>query len=266
MIDEQSLIVTYEAWRGEPRGKLKGVSVEAKHGDCIDCGKCVAVCPTGIDIRDGQQLECIGCGLCIDACNTVMPVIGRPKNLIAFDTLANQAAEAAGGKAVYHLIRPRTIIYAAMLLLVAGVMAVGLFTRGTIDVDVLHERSPLFVALSGGNIRNGFTVRILNKSHDPRTFALEVAGLVDYRVSAVGIDATGDRTHPLALPTPPDGVETYRIYVTVSDQTLARNRETHMEGRMQETPIQFEVTAPGGTEHASHASIFIAPPSAQEQQ
>jgi cytochrome c oxidase accessory protein FixG len=271
MLDEQSMIVTYEAWRGEPRGKLKGGKKDEARGDCIDCMKCVAVCPTGIDIRDGQQLECIGCGLCIDACNTVMPVIGRPRNLIAFDTLANQAAEAAGGKAVYHLIRSRTIIYAAVLLLVAGVMLAGLLTRHTIDVDVLHERSPLFVSLSGGNIRNGYTVRILNKSHEAKTFELRIAGLDDYTVASIGADQTGDRLHPLELKTPPDGVETYRIYVTVPHAALPRghagdtDRDERREGRTEQTKIEFGVTDPVGHESVSHSSFFIAPASDSEE-
>jgi len=265
MLDDESLIVTYEAWRGEPRGKLKGGTKDEKLGDCIDCMKCVAVCPTGIDIRDGQQLECIGCGLCIDACNTVMPMIGRPNNLIAFDTLANQAAEAAGGKAVYRPIRSRTIIYAAVLLLVAGIMVAGLATRSQIGVDVLHERSPLFVLLSGGNIRNGYTVRILNKSHVTKSFDLRIDGLDDYAVTAVGADQTGDKTHPLVLETPPDGVETFRIYVTTSGAALARNKEKKMEGQMQETPIAFGVADHGAGESVSHGSFFIAPALASEE-
>ncbi|HKO08839.1 MAG TPA: cytochrome c oxidase accessory protein CcoG, partial [Alphaproteobacteria bacterium] len=122
MLDEQSLIITYEAWRGEPRGSHKqGASWEGR-GDCVDCLKCVAVCPTGIDIRDGQQLECIGCGLCIDACNTVMPAVGRPGDLITFDTLANQQGRAEGKAAVYRLLRPRTIIYATVLTAVSAIM------------------------------------------------------------------------------------------------------------------------------------------------
>ena len=259
MLDEQSMIVTYEAWRGEPRGKLKGAKKDETRGDCIDCGKCVAVCPTGIDIRDGQQLECIGCGLCIDACNTVMPLIGRPRNLIAFDTLANQAAEAAGGKAVYHLIRPRTIIYATVLLIVCAIMAAALLTRSHSGIDVLHERTPLYVSLSGGDVRNGYTLRMLNKTHQARTFELKVSGLAAYRLTAFGTDAAGDQGHTLALTAPPDGVETYRIYLTVPHDALGHGGETKMEGRMAESHIEFTMRDNASGETAEHESFFVAP-------
>jgi cytochrome c oxidase accessory protein FixG len=262
MLDEQSMIVTYEAWRGEPRGKLKGNSKDRVLGDCIDCMKCVAVCPTGIDIRDGQQLECIGCGLCIDACNTVMPLIGRPRNLIAFDTLANQAAKAAGGKGTYRLIRTRTIIYIGLLLLVSAVMAFALLTRSHVDVDVLHERNPLFVTLSGGDIRNGYTVRVLNKTHDKRSFDLSVHGLDRYRLSIVGDAEAGDEAHPLVVTTPPDAVETYRLYVTVPPDGLRHGKDEANGHRVAEAEIAIDVKDRASGERASHHSIFIAPPQA----
>src|SRR5262249_21549481 len=122
MLDEHSIVVTYETWRGEPRGKHKAGDSWDGRGDCVACNSCVAVCPTGIDIRDGQQLECIGCGLCVDACNAVMAKVGRPGNLIAFDTLANQKAVATGGERRYPLLRPRTTIYGGVLAVVALIM------------------------------------------------------------------------------------------------------------------------------------------------
>ena len=118
MLDEQSFTVTYQGWRGEPRVRGKRHD-DTPAGDCIDCGACVTACPTGIDIRDGIQLECINCGLCIDACNHVMERTGRPKWLITWDTLADQAAKAAAGRRTLHLLRPRTMIYISALL-VAG--------------------------------------------------------------------------------------------------------------------------------------------------
>src|SRR5262249_44081239 len=116
MIDEETYAATYRDWRGEERGKhRKGESWEGR-GDCIDCRACVAVCPTGIDIRDGLQLECIGCGLCIDACNDIMEKVERPRGLIAFDTYANRATRLKGAAPAPHFIRPRTIAYAVVLL------------------------------------------------------------------------------------------------------------------------------------------------------
>ena len=162
MLDEQSVTVTYQGWRGEPR--MRGKRHEGDSGgDCIDCGACVTACPTGIDIRDGIQLECINCGLCIDACNHVMERTGRPKWLITWDTLADQAAKAEGRQTTLHLLRPRTLIYISALLVAVVVMTAALLTRSTVGLSVLHDRAPLFVRLPDGNLRNGYTVKIVNK-------------------------------------------------------------------------------------------------------
>ena len=126
LLDEHSYVVTYQKWRGEPRAPLKKNPDWTRRGDCIACNQCVAVCPMGIDIREGLQLECIGCGLCIDACNDVMNRIGRPRELITMDTERNQTLRAAGKPPVHPIVRPRTVIYAAILLLVASVILVGL--------------------------------------------------------------------------------------------------------------------------------------------
>lgn len=249
MLDEQSMIVTYEAWRGEPRGKHKAGDSWTGRGDCIDCMKCVAVCPTGIDIRDGQQLECIGCGLCIDACNTVMPAIGRPGNLITFDTLANQQARAEGRPTTYRLIRPRTIIYASLLVVVGLVMLVALLMRSHLDVSVIRERSPLFVRLSDGEIRNGFTIKILNKTHAVETYTLTLHGLKNYKIDVVGHEGEGDASHPLSLTAQPDGVETYRLYVTAPRSAMTG----------ESTALTFEIEEHVTREVARHSSVFIGP-------
>ena len=163
MLDEHSLVVTYRRWRGEPRGHHKqGASWDGR-GHCVACNNCVAVCPTGIDIRDGQQLECIGCGLCIDACNAVMDKVGLPRGLIAFDTEANQRTEELGGPPSYTLLRPRTLIYGAVLAVVGSLIIYSLATRPEFSINVLRDRSPLFVKLRDGSIANAYTVKILNK-------------------------------------------------------------------------------------------------------
>ncbi len=249
MLDEQSCIVTYEAWRGEPRGKLKGRTSFAGRGDCIDCLKCVAVCPTGIDIRDGSQLECIGCGLCIDACNTVMPALGRPRDLITFDTLANQQARAQGRPASYRLLRPRTIIYASILTIVGAIMTAALLMRADLGIDILHERSPLYVTLSNREIRNGYTIKILNKTHAAETYSLSLTGLPAYSMSVIGNPAEGDARHPLALTAEPDTVATYRLYLTAPRAALAG----------ESTPLSFAIEEQANHEVVRHASIFIGP-------
>ena len=185
MLDEDSLLVTYNAWRGEPRsrGQKRALAEGLDAGDCVDCNACVVVCPMGIDIRDGNQLECITCALCIDACNDIMTKVGRPRGLISYSTLrdynahtaeaqAKPAAQAATAQqrsvGVSHIVRPRTLIYAGLWSLIGLVMLVGLLTRDRLDINVLPDRNPLFVTLSDGSIRNGYTLKLLNMLPKPR--------------------------------------------------------------------------------------------------
>jgi cytochrome c oxidase accessory protein FixG len=252
MLDDQSYVVTYEDWRGEKRGKLAktapGVDPWAGRGDCVDCNSCVAVCPTGIDIRDGQQLECIGCGLCIDACDAVMDKVGRPRGLIRFDTLANQACRAKGEPATHKIIRPRTLIYAGVLAVVGTVMLVALLMRTTVELNVLRDRAPLFVTLSDGMIRNAYTIHVLNKTHDPRDYTLAVSGLAGAVLGVAGSDAA---PAPIAnLSAKPDSVATYRVFVTVPSQTV--------QGRAS-SPVRFDLKPLEGRGRADYESVFLAP-------
>lgn len=210
LIDEKALNVTYRYDRGEPRGAhKKGTSWDGR-GDCIDCRQCVAVCPVGIDIRKGLQLECIGCALCIDACDSIMDKIDRPRGLIAYDTDKNIQRRLAGEKSRYELIRPRTVIYAALFAIVGLVMMYSLLTRVTLDMNVLRDRQPNFVQLSDGSIRNGYSLKVLNKATRPRLLEFSVDGLPSTVVSVVGQD---DRR----LAAPADETIEYRIYVAVRD-------------------------------------------------
>lgn len=174
MIDEEALNVTYRYDRGEPRGPHKKNDTWDGRGDCIDCRQCVAVCPVGIDIRDGLQLECIGCSLCIDACNEIMDKVERPRGLIAFDTDANVQRRMRGEKARFNLVRPRTVIYAVLFGAVGGLMLYSLITRSTLDMNVLRDRQPNYVELADGSIRNGYTIKILNKETSERQFRLSI--------------------------------------------------------------------------------------------
>ncbi|HHI81565.1 MAG TPA: cytochrome c oxidase accessory protein CcoG, partial [Rhizobiales bacterium] len=164
MLDEDSLVVTYNAWRGEPRVRKKKerLALGDKAGDCVDCNACVAVCPQGIDIRDGQQLECITCALCIDACNAVMDKIGKPRGLISYSTLRDYNANVKGVPAPTtwrSFIRPRTYVYIGVFVFIGLAMLTALLLRERLDVNVLHDRNPQFVKLSDGSIRNGYTVK-----------------------------------------------------------------------------------------------------------
>ncbi|MBR0988541.1 cytochrome c oxidase accessory protein CcoG [Bradyrhizobium liaoningense] len=192
LTDEWALNVTYRRDRGEPRMSVKKAEAARAHGDfagdCVDCHQCINVCPTGVDIRHGIQLGCIQCGLCIDACDNVMQEIGRPKGLIGYDTDINMQRRRDGKPPIYRIVRARTLIYTAAIAIVGTIMVYTLATRATMDVNVLHERNPLFVQLSDGGVRNDYTVRILNKGAQ-RSFAIEVSGLPGASVRVAGIEA-----------------------------------------------------------------------------
>ena len=217
MFDEDTLTVTYEAWRGEPRGKHKAGDSWDNRGHCVDCLQCVNVCPTGIDIREGSQLECIGCGLCIDACNRIMERLDLPKGLVRLDTDNNQAARAEGRAAPFRLLRPRTVIYTGILALVAAVMLYGLTTRSTLEVSLLRDRNPLFVMLSDGTIRNGYIFKIINRARANREFILTLEGIEGATLAVLG-GSSGSRA--AVFSTKPDQVETFRVFVTAPPRSL----------------------------------------------
>jgi cytochrome c oxidase accessory protein FixG len=216
LTDEYALNVTYRYDRGEPRGSAKKNAALREQGqpagDCVDCLQCVAVCPTGVDIRKGLQLDCIQCGLCIDACDAVMAKIDRPTGLIAYDTDLNVQARMEGRPETRRILRPRTVLYAALILLVGAAMLGALATRSHIDVSAMHDRNPVFVRLSDGSIRNAYTVRIANKRLDERRFALTVEGLANARIDVVGAEA--DATGRSTLAVGPDQTLEARVLVT----------------------------------------------------
>lgn len=223
MFDKDTLIIDYDVLRGEPRQSHKqGESWEGR-GHCIDCTQCVAACPMGIDIRDGLQMECIACGLCVDACNKVMNKVGLPSGLIRYDTERNQKArlEAKAKNVPFkdelRVLRPRTFYYAAILLAVGGLMLTGLVTRAPFELHVLHDRNPLYVRLSSGKIRNSYTVKILNKTHDYHNYALTIEGLpqVELKVEGAG------QPDPEHLDVPADSVGQFRVLLTLPTDTVS---------------------------------------------
>jgi len=206
MQDEQTLAVTYQRWRGEPRGKHKAGQDWSGRGDCVDCRACIAVCPTGIDIRDGQQLECINCGLCVDACNDIMKKVGRPAGLIAFATAASQVERAAGRAAPYRLLRLRTAVYAGVLALVGIAMLAALALRPAVTLTVIRDRQPLYVTLADGSIRNGYTLKIANRTREPRAVRIVIERLAGADLQ-LGDGVTGTTTLR------PDAVAAVRVFV-----------------------------------------------------
>ncbi len=215
LTDNEALNVTYRLDRGEPRMSLK----EAEHnreadqpaGDCIDCNQCVAVCPTGVDIRKGAQLGCIQCGLCIDACDAVMAKVDRPTRLIAYDTDDNIARRARGEAPVYRLVRSRTLLYVAVIAIVGGIMLYQLSHRTQMSLSVLHVRAPMYTLVKEG-VRNGYTLRFANKWSEPRKFALEISGVKDAVAKSEEADIGPDGR--LIVTVDPDATQEIQLYVT----------------------------------------------------
>ena len=221
MMDEDTLVVAYRDWRGEPRGKLKKGEVDPAQGDCIDCMACVNVCPMGIDIREGQQLECITCALCIDACDEVMDRIGKPRGLIDYMALKDEAAERAGGtpKNIWkHIFRPRTILYTVLWSAVGVALVVALFIRSPIDVNVTPVRNPLYVTLADGSIRNTYELRLRNKFADDRLFKISQTSDDPLQMSLEGTEGT-------TVKVTADATQTQRIYIVAPTGGAAATAE-----------------------------------------
>jgi cytochrome c oxidase accessory protein FixG len=217
LTDEYALNVTYRYDRGEPRSSLKQAAAlraqGAPAGDCVDCGQCVAACPTGVDIRRGASLGCIQCGLCIDACDAVMTKIGRPPRLIGYDTQMNVERRLRGEAPVYRMLRPRTILYAALILAIGGLMSLNLAMRDDARLSVIHDRNPLTVRLADGSVRNAYTVRFANMSAEPKRFVLEMSGVEDAEVEIVGVEP--DAEGRFVVEVGPDQTREARVLVTV---------------------------------------------------
>lgn len=179
MFDPDTLVITYDPERGEPRG-VRRKSAKADDpplGDCVDCGLCVVVCPTGIDIRKGVQYECIGCGACIDACDPVMTKIGKPKGLIRYTTENALAKHMTPGEVLSHVVRPRILLYAAILLGLVIASTWSLVTRVPLKVDVIRDRSLLAREADDGRIENVYTLKVMNTTESPQRYLLTVDGL-----------------------------------------------------------------------------------------
>jgi cytochrome c oxidase accessory protein FixG len=173
MFDKDTLIISYDEGRGEPRGGRKRSIDRQKEGlgDCIDCTLCVQVCPTGIDIRDGLQYDCIACAACIDACDSVMDKMDYPRGLVRYTTEHSMEGKTS------RVLRPRMIVYAALLAVLMTALITSMVTRTPVILDVIRDRNTLYRELPGDVIENSYTVKIINQSNDARSFRLSVAGV-----------------------------------------------------------------------------------------
>jgi cytochrome c oxidase accessory protein FixG len=208
MFDKDTLIITYDAKRGEPRGAKKKDSSPETLGDCVDCGICVQVCPTGIDIRDGLQYECIGCAACIDGCDQVMQKVGRPQKLIRYST-----THAMEGNPT-RVLRPRVLAYTGILLLVLGAAVVSLYLRVPLKVDVIRDRAAIAREVDGGLIENVYRLQIMNTTEQARAFEITVSGLPGIQVwgePTVGVPAASSRMVPVKVRAEPAAAGTHPI-------------------------------------------------------
>jgi cytochrome c oxidase accessory protein FixG len=249
LTDEWALNVAYRWDRGEPRNSLKKAEELRVRGlpagDCIDCNQCVAVCPTGVDIREGSQLGCIQCGLCIDACDSIMRKIGRPPRLIGYDTEVNLERRRAGKPPIYHIVRPRTVVYAAVIAIAGTLMLYTLFTRASLHVNVLHDRNPLFVSLADGSIRNAHTVHILNHRNETRSVRLEIDGIASPQVQIVGLEGGAAGIPPISVG--PDQTREIRVLITARPGAKLERS----------TPLTFRIVDVADGETASAADHFV---------
>ena len=238
MSDNQTILPTYDYTRGEPRGKLRrGGEVVAPQGDCIDCFQCVQVCPTGVDIRNGQQLGCITCGLCIYACDVVMDKIGKPRGLIRYASLDELSGKPK--KEMYQ--HPRTLVYIAIILLALGGIVWGLTHMGAMTLKVVHERQPLFVQMSDGSVQNKYDFKVLNKTNRDMQVKVSAEGGVADQV------IIGAEKQPLARH---GKSTTFTIFVKAPAKSLGKDV----------VPIQFRVeSVEDPNVFAEYTSKFYGP-------
>ncbi|MCB1691505.1 MAG: cytochrome c oxidase accessory protein CcoG [Pseudomonadales bacterium] len=234
MFDKDTLIVSYDAARGEPRGaRKKGVDPKAAGvGDCIDCTYCVQVCPTGIDIRNGLQYECINCALCVDACDSIMDKMGYDRGLISYTT------EHALAGTPWTWKRPKLVGYGIALVVMIAAFSTVLFTRVPLELDVLRNRGTLYQEVAGGYVQNTFTVKVINMDKVPHTYELTVEGIPS----------------PKLLPDQPVNVsagtiEELSVNVLVDPDQLSSDN----------TKIRFRVQSEDGRYRASSPSRFLGP-------
>jgi cytochrome c oxidase accessory protein FixG len=222
MFDPDTLIVTYDPERGEPRGpRNKKLDYKAAGlGDCVDCEICVQVCPTGIDIRNGLQYECIGCSACIDACDQVMDKMGYPRGLIRYST-ENALAKHWGGKEIVgHVMRTRTLVYTAVLGLIVAAFVWGLYARIPLKVNVIRDRATLAREVEGGLIENVYRLQIMNTAEQSRRFAIAVTGMDNLEVASeksVEVGPASTQSMSIRVRVPPESQKpgSHKIYFEV---------------------------------------------------
>ncbi len=222
MFDPDTLIITYDPERGEPRGARKKGADLSKLGDCVDCGQCVQVCPTGIDIRNGLQYECIGCAACIDICDQVMDKVGLPRGLVRYSTENAMAKHLTPSEIMGHIVRPRILVYTVILAIIVALAGWFLAHRVPLKVDVIRDRSTLAREAQDGRIENVYTLQIMNTEERPHRYKVSVEGLP-------GAEIGGDQE----VEVPAATLQAFNTVVRVAPDA----------GRQGANPIHFEIVA-----------------------
>ena len=240
MFDKDTLIVTYDARRGEPRGaRSKKADPKALGlGDCVNCTLCVQVCPTGIDIRNGLQYECIGCGLCVDACNSVMDKVNYPRGLIRYATQNGMLQRWSSAQMVRRVLRPRVLFYTTVLVGLSVALLTSLSLRVPLKVDVVRDRAALSRLVAGGQLENVYRLQIMNATEAPQRYRISASGLEGLTVASepeVEIGPAESRWVPVLLRIP---------YGSASEGSHA---------------VHFEVQTVQGAAHVTEKSVFLVP-------
>ncbi len=225
MFDKDTLIISYDAERGEPRG-TRGRKTDLKAanlGSCIDCGLCVQVCPTGIDIRNGLQYECIGCTACIDVCNGVMDKMKYPRGLIRYDTLNGLEKHLGRADELRRIFRPRVLVYTGVLVLICAALFTSLWLRAPFKVDVVRDRGVLARVVEDGWVENVYRLQIMNATEQVQRYRIVTSGLPQVTTDQAGeiaIDPAEARWVAVAVRVPPQvasevGAGTHTLQFTV---------------------------------------------------
>ena len=240
MFDHDTLVVTYDEARGEPRGaRTKNADYRAQGlGDCVNCTLCVQVCPTGIDIRDGLQYECIGCGLCIDACNMVMDKMKYPRGLIRLSTQNGVQGKWSSARMLKRVLRPRVLVYTGVLLALCVALLTSLVVRTPFKVDVVRDRASLARIVAGGKLENVYRLQIMNATEQAQSYRISVRGLD-------GLEAIYDA--PLAVEAAQSRWVAVRLQLPYGSVAAGSH------------PVYFEIASASSPSKVAEKSVFLVP-------
>jgi cytochrome c oxidase accessory protein FixG len=232
MFDRDTLIVSYDVKRGEPRSPGGRSIASGAPGDCIDCSMCVQVCPTGIDIRNGLQYECISCAACVDACDSVMDKVGQPRGLIRYATENTLEQGLPTQEVRRRVLRPRVLVYTGVLALIVAGMGTALALREPLKVDVIRDRGSMGREVEDGQIENVYRLQVMNTSEQPRLYRIEVEGVKSVHIAdeeVIELDAASTRAVPVRVRTAPGegqpGSNKIAFTVTALDDPSVRVHE-----------------------------------------